>query len=148
MLLLYYWFYQHMPWDPIKVSSLINSLKTFSFLLLAWIMLIINNQSCRYCDKMVRLPNTKKICNMESIWWTTKSGKWLITKLDHKVHICWCLLDPFLWKRWHKPSVSALHHHYVLDVTALIHDMQYKQKRIHLDWEVDQNLIWALFGHT
>ena len=90
MLLLYYWFYRHMPLDQIKVSSLINSLKTFSFLLLAWIILIMNNQSCRYCDKMVRLPNTKKICNMESIWWTTKSGKWLKPKLDHKVHIWWC----------------------------------------------------------
>ena len=82
--------YQDMLIDPMKESNLINRPKIFSCLLLAWIILIMHYQTCRYCNKMLRLPSTNKICNVKSIWWTTNSRKWLKPKLNHKIHTCWC----------------------------------------------------------
>ena len=133
--------YQHKSLDPTKESNLINRPKTFSCRLLARIMRIIHNQSCRYCDRMLRLPTTDKICNMNLIWGTTNSRKWLKPKLNHKIHTWWCPFRSLLKEKITKTFfISALHHHYLLDVTTFSDDMQYPEKST-------KNLLGALFVH-
>ena len=143
--------YLHMPLDPIKESNLINRPKVFSCLLLTWIILIMHYQKCRYCNKMLRLPSTNKICNMKSIWWTTNSRKWLKPKLNHKIHTWWCPSRSLLMEKMTKTfyfstlttTICSIFFCYMSQLSSMICNIN--KKSMHLAWEIDLKPVWGPF---